>query len=255
MAQIHFLGTGTSTGVPQVGCTCEVCRSADPHDRRLRCSALIETDAGKRILIDCGPDFRAQMLATPPFKPIDAVLITHEHYDHVGGIDDLRPYSFYGQVDIYAEAHCADHLRERLPYCFAEHKYPGVPNIALHDITAGQPFTAAREEIMPFRVMHGKLPIVGYRIGRLAYITDLSALPDGSLALIKGVDLLVLNALRLKPHPSHESLSQALALAREIGARTTYFVHMSHEIGLHAEVEAGLPAGIHLAYDGLAVEV
>lgn len=253
MAQIHFLGTGTSTGVPQVGCTCEVCRSADPHDNRLRTSALVETDGGARILIDCGPDFRQQMLATPPFRPLDAVLITHEHYDHVGGIDDLRPYSAYGEVNIYAEPHCSKELRERLPYCFVEHKYPGVPNISLHDINPGEPFTVAGEQIVPVRVMHGRLPIVGFRLGRLGYITDMSQMPDESLALLQGIDLLVINALRRKPHPSHQSLDQALAVAARIGARRTYFIHMSHEMGLHEATCAELPSGTALAYDGLTL--
>ncbi|MCF0159598.1 MAG: MBL fold metallo-hydrolase, partial [Bacteroidaceae bacterium] len=208
--KVTLLGTGTSCGVPQIGCGCEVCTSADVRDKRLRCSALIEED-GKRILIDCGPDFRQQMLRTD-FAPLDAVLITHEHYDHVGGLDDLRPYSIFGDVDVYAEQLCIDHLMERIPYCFTpkEKRYPGVPAINLLPVIPHQVIRVAQKppmslddssldesirekrrlamtvrlqggqpeaplEIIPVRVMHGRLPIIGFRIKEFAYITDMSS--------------------------------------------------------------------------------
>ena len=251
--KITFLGTGTSTGVPQLGCDCEVCRSKDPKDARLRTSAMVEVDEQLNILIDCGPDFRYQMLRVG-FKPFQAVLITHEHYDHVGGIDDLRPYSLLGRVPLYADALCARHLRERLPYCFAEHLYPGVPQIDLRVAEPGVPFMVEQLQVTPLLAIHGKLPILGYRMGNLAYLTDITELPAASEALIQDIPLLVVNALRHTPHHSHQTLSQAIALSRRVRAKRTYFIHMSHQIGLHQEVEQTLPENMHLAYDGLEVE-
>lgn len=250
--KLKFLGTGTSTGVPQVGCTCEVCRSTDPRDRRLRCSALVDTDSGRRILIDCGPDFRAQML-TSDFRKLDAVFITHIHYDHVGGLDDLRPFCVFGSVDVYAEAHCADSLEARMSYCFAAHHYPGAPRINLFRIAPSCPVDVDGEEVTPIRVMHGRLPILGYRIGRMAYVTDMTAIPDESLHWLKNLDCLVVNALRIEPHPTHQSLGEALELVKRLSPKVTYFTHMSHGIGLHRDVEQHLPPGVHLAYDGLEV--
>lgn len=254
MAKLYFLGTGTSTGVPQMGCGCPVCRSTDPHDRRLRTSALLETEAGRRILIDCGPDFRQQLLALP-FKPLGAVLLTHEHYDHVGGLDDLRPFSVFGRVDVYADAYCAKHLLDRIPYCFVEHKYPGVPNIALHTVQPGVPFSVAGVEVLPLRVMHGKLLILGYRIGSLGYVTDMSAMDACDLERLRGVQTLVVNALRLEPHHSHQSLGEALQMISSLSPQESYLIHASHQIGLHAEVSAQLPPHVHLAYDGLQIPV
>lgn len=253
--KLRILGSGTSTGVPEVGCKCEVCQSADVRDRRLRTSAWVET-ADAHILLDCGPDFREQMLQMGGFNKIDGVLLTHEHYDHVGGLDDLRPFCRMGEIPVFADAYTAGHLRQRLPYCFAEHKYPGVPKIRLEEIEAGQPFQIQQTEIMPVSVMHGKLPILGYRIGQcLGYVTDMLTMPDASYDLLQGVDVLVINALRSQPHQTHQSIDEAIRAAERIGARRTYFIHMSHHAGLHAELENRLPEHMHLAYDGLEVNI
>lgn len=249
--KIRILGSGTSTGVPEVGCTCPVCTSNDRRDARLRTSALVYTDDAV-ILIDCGPDFRQQMLDTT-FGKIDGVLITHEHYDHVGGLDDLRPFCRFGEVPVFAETYTAERLRDRLPYCFAENKYPGVPNIVLNNIEVNQPFNISDVEVVPLRVMHGKLPILGFRIGKLAYITDMLTMPEEVYAQLKGVECLILNALRMNAHITHQSLPEALEVARRIGAKETYLVHMSHQIGRHTELENRLPNGVYLAYDGLEI--
>ena len=247
--QLLFLGTGTSTGVPVIGCDCPTCRSLDPCDKRLRTSALL-TVGGKNLLIDCGPDFRQQMLrAHSPH--IDAILITHEHSDHMAGIDDLRPYSMFGSVSIYCQPKVAQNLRERYPYCFAENPYPGVPKIDLYEIDENAPFTAAGIEVTPLPVLHGKLPIVGYRVGDLAYITDCKTMPERTIALIKGVKTLVINALRIEEHPTHLNLEQSIALARQIGAERVYFTHMSD--GMPPAGQVQLPEGFHLAHDFLAI--
>ena len=257
--KVTVLGSGTSTGVPQVGCTCQVCRSADKRDNRLRCSALVETE-GVRILIDCGPDFREQCLRfMPVFAPIDAVLITHEHYDHVGGLDDLRPFCIFGDVPVYAEGYTAGRLQMRMPYCFSDHPYPGVPSIPITPVEPFKPFTVSNlagrcVEVMPIRVEHGSLPILGYRIGRMAWITDMLSMPEESYDKLKGVEVLFINALRIEPHHSHQSLAEALRQAEHIGAAQTWLIHMSHQIGLHADVQHMLPSGVRLAYDGLQVQ-
>ena len=231
--KITILGSGTSTGVPQVGCTCPVCTSTDPRDKRLRCSGLIES-GGVRILVDCGPDFREQSLRLPDFQPIDGVLITHEHYDHVGGLDDLRPFCHFHDVPVYAEPYTAERLMNRIPYCFAEHPYPGVPRIPL--------------------VRVGRLPILGFRIGNVAWITDMTEMPEETYAHLEGLNCLFINALRITPHPTHQSLAQALEQVERIRPREAYFIHASHQLGLHAEVESTLPPHVHLAYDGLVIE-
>lgn len=251
--KLRILGSGTSTGVPEIGCTCPVCTSADPRDNRLRTSAMLYTDDSV-ILIDCGPDFREQMLRMDFFEKLDGVLITHEHYDHVGGLDDLRPFGRFGDIPIFTDDYTANHLRIRMPYCFVDKVYPGVPRIYLQEVEPGKSFQINRTEVMPLQVMHGKLPILGYRIGgRLGYVTDMHTMPEESYEQLKGLDVLVINALRVKQHPTHQSISEALAAAARIGAKETYFIHMSHHAGLQADMEKQLPPHIHFAYDGLEI--
>lgn len=251
--RLTFLGTGTSCGVPTIGCQCEVCRSTDPHDKRLRCSALVETD-NTRLLIDCGPDFRQQAL-TLPFRRIDAILITHAHYDHMGGMDDIRPYCQFGEVNVYADPLAREGMLQMLPYCFAENRYPGVPAIQLHEIRHHVPFRVGDLDIMPFEVMHHDLPITGYRIGPLCYITDMKSIHEEEMSYVTGCDTLVVNALRHKPHHSHQTVDEAVAFARHTGARRTFLVHASHDIGLHRQLCQSLPEGISMAYDGLEVTI
>lgn len=250
--RLRFLGTGTSTGIPEIGCLCPVCTSSDSRDRRLRTSVMLYTGTGN-ILIDCGPDFREQMLPLK-FEPIDGLLITHEHYDHVGGIDDLRPFCRFRDIEVYAEKYVADALRQRIPYCFAEHKYPGIPVINLNEVDV-QPFEVEGTEIVPIRLMHARLPILGYRIGNFAYLTDLKTIPEEEFDKLKGLDVLVMNALRVEEHISHQNLEQALENTKRIAAKRTYFVHMSHHMGLHRTVQETLPENVFLAYDGLEIDL
>lgn len=235
-----------------MGCQCNVCMSEDSKDKRLRCSSVLETDNGNVLLIDCSPDFREQMLRHP-LERIDGVLITHEHYDHVGGIDDLRPYCRKEPLNLYAEAYVCERLQQRIPYCFGEKRYPGVPDIALNPIALA-PFSIKTEEVIPIRVMHGRLPIFGYRIGRMAYLTDLSELPEEEYRKLEGIDLLVIAALRRQEHIAHQSLQQALWKSRRIAPRVaTYLIHFSHTIGKQKEVASELPPNVYLSYDGLSV--
>ena len=251
---VTFLGTGTSCGVPVIGCQCRVCQSADPKDKRLRCSILVETET-TRLLVDCGPDFRTQMLPQP-FRRIDGILVTHSHYDHVGGMDDIRPYCQFGEINVYADPIAREGMLQMLPYCFADHRYPGVPAIGLHEIEAGRSFRIGDIDILPFRVMHGKLPILGYRFGTFAYITDMKTIEDEQVELLNGVETLVVNALRFdRPHHSHQLVDDAIAFARRVGAKHTFLTHMCHDVGLHEEVNKMLPNDIKLAYDGQKMEV
>ena len=252
--KLTFLGTGTSVGVPTIGCSCKVCRSNDPHDKRLRCSAMVETDH-TRLLIDTGPDFRQQMLAQE-FRKIDAVLLTHIHYDHVGGIDDLRPFCQFGEINVYADNDTCDGLMHTVPYCFAEKRYPGVPAIHLNRLTHYRPLQVNELQVVPFVVYHGRKPITAFRIGPLAYITDMKTIEESEFAFLQNVDTLVVNALRFYPtHHAHQDVADAVAFAQRVGARQTWLIHSCHDIGLHEEVNRLLPQNIQLAYDGQVVEL
>ena len=252
MAQIEFLGTGTSTGVPQPLCTCEVCRSTDPRDKRLRCSSLLKFD-NTNILIDCSPDFRQQAMRAN-IDHIDALLLTHGHADHMGGIDDLRPYCTYNPLPIYAEERVIDDVKRRLPYCFMQNPYPGIPRLDTYPIVANQPFEVGNITITPLRVMHFNLPIVAFRINNMAYVTDCLTMPQETIPQLQGLDLLVINALRHTEHISHQTLSDALALIERLAPQRAYLIHMSHDMGLHAKVSQQLPPHVQFAYDGLKLD-
>lgn len=250
---VKFLGTGTSTGVPEIGCRCEVCTSNNIKDRRLRASVLLNID-GVKVLIDCGPDFRQQIMQEP-FSKLDGVLLTHEHYDHVGGLDDLRPFCKFSDIDIYANSITLKALGKRIPYVFAESKYPGVPTFILHEVVSGTSFSINDVEIQPIDMLHYKLPVVGYRVGNFAYLTDVKSIPDREYEKLSNLDTLVISALRIEDHISHLSLSQALGEVKKIAPKRAYFVHMSHHIGLHDQVQTMLPENVFLAYDGLEIVV
>ncbi len=253
--EMTFLGTGTSTGVPVIGCQCPACTSQDPRDHRLRSSALLKIDNGTTLLIDAGPDFRQQMLRSGT-SHIDAILLTHMHYDHVGGLDDVRGLNFtmHSGIDIYAQKATADAVRHNLFYVFSDHPYPGVPNITLNEITTDT-FRVRSTPITPLPVMHDQLPIIGFRIGPVAYITDASQVPEDTIELCKGANLLAINALGLSPHHSHMNLEQAVEVAKKVGAKETYFTHIGHTMPLYSQCDTLLPHSMHLAFDGLRVEV
>lgn len=245
---VTFLGSGTSTGVPQIGCKCKVCTSSNPKDKRLRASVIISS-GNTKILIDCGPDLRQQLIENK-IDNISGILLTHEHYDHVGGLDDVRP---LGKAQVYAEKKVLNIILRNMPYCFGENPYPGVPSIQLNEIDEN-PFEIDNITIQPIRVMHAKLPIFGYRINNFAYLTDVKTIEEKSFEQLKDLDLLIINALRIEKHISHISLEEALGMAKKIGAKMTYFTHMSHDIGLHNEINSNLPDNIQFAYDQLSVE-
>ena len=250
--KVTFLGTGTSQGVPIITCTCVVCSSTDPRDNRLRSSVLIETER-TNIVIDTGPDFRQQMLRENVHK-VDAILFTHGHKDHTAGFDDIRGFNWKTKeaMEVYSNEEVEIVLKRDFHYAFAEHKYPGVPNLNLN-VIQNKNFMIRDIPITPIEVLHYKLPVFGYRIGDFSYITDANFISESEKEKLKGSKVLVLNALRKSEHISHFTLDQAVAMASEVGAEQTYLIHMSHQMGLHVEVDSELPEGINLAYDGLAV--
>lgn len=252
--KITFLGTGTSQGVPVIGCHCAVCRSVDYRDKRLRVSVHVQT-AGKSIIIDSGPDFRQQALRAR-IDHLDALVFTHEHKDHTAGMDDIRAYNFRQQQDmpVYAEPRVLDQLRREYAYIFAEHKYPGVPQVKVHPILSDtDSFWVEGVEIQPIRAMHYKLPVLGFRIGGFTYLTDANHLSPESMERMRGSEVIVLNALRHEKHISHFTLQEAVDILTELAPARGYLTHISHQLGRHREVEAELPPFIRLAYDGLQV--
>jgi phosphoribosyl 1,2-cyclic phosphate phosphodiesterase len=252
--KVTFLGTGTSQGVPVIACECPVCRSEDTRDQRLRCAVLIEQD-GRSLVIDTGPDFRQQMLRVAA-KRLDAVVFTHHHKDHMAGMDDIRAFNFRQGVpmDVFANHITIAALHKEFSYVFADEKYPGVPSVVLHEIDRA-PFEAAGFTLLPIPVMHHRLPVLGFRIGDFAYVTDANYIAPHVKDQLRGLKVLVLNALRREEHISHFSLSEAVAMVAELQPAQAYFTHMSHVLGRHADVQQELPAGVALAWDGLSFEV
>ncbi|MBR5074457.1 MAG: MBL fold metallo-hydrolase [Bacteroidales bacterium] len=257
---ITFLGTGTSTGVPMIGCHCSVCSSKDPRDKRLRTSAFVEYE-GLKLLIDCGPDFRTQAL-TYGIEDLDAILLTHQHKDHTGGLDDVRALNYILQkpTTIYCEERVLEGLKKEYSYAFAEHPYPGIPKFDIH-LIGDAPFSIQGKEIIPVRAMHYKLPILGFRFGGLCYLTDANHIAEEEFEKLNGLDIMVLSAIKRGPHISHFSLGEAIAVAKRIGAKKTFITHLSHQMaeddkkikGTHADLSAEMPSGIFIAYDGLKV--
>jgi phosphoribosyl 1,2-cyclic phosphate phosphodiesterase len=252
--KVTFLGTGTSQGVPVIACPCEVCASTDKRDKRLRSSVMIEA-GGKTIVIDSGPDFRYQMLRES-VKHLDAIVFTHEHKDHVAGMDDIRAFNYFQQtpIDVYATLRVQDALRREFSYIFHDYKYPGIPELNLHTIGL-EPFSIGAVNITPIEVMHYKLPVLGFRIKDFTYITDAKTVSETEKQKIKGTRVLVLNGLQFDPHISHFTIQEALDFAAEIDAETTWFTHISHRLGKHADIEITLPANVKLAYDGLKLDL
>jgi len=250
--KITFLGTGTSSGVPLIGCDCAVCTSADPKDNRLRSSILVES-ATTTLVVDTGPDFRYQMLREK-VKKLDAVVFTHPHRDHMAGLDDVRAYNFFQKkhIDIFADSLTEEAIRRDFYYAFADTKYPGIPELNLITIS-DQPFVVGDIPVIPIKVWHMKMPVLGFRFGPFTYITDANRIEELEKDKIRGSEILVLNALRKQQHISHFTLGEAVDMVQELRVPLAYFTHMSHQIGLHADIEAELPDTIHLAWDGLVL--
>ena len=249
--KVTILGTGTSQGIPVIGCGCEACRSEDPRDNRLRSGILVQSN-GKNILVDTGPDLRQQILKVG-IKHINGIIYTHEHNDHMIGLDDIRPFNFIQRIDIpfYGLQRVLDDIQHRFAYVFAENPYPGAPKATLHTIKSGKSIQIDNLDIMPIEVMHGTLPILGYRFDDFAFITDASAISQESKELLKGTKVLVLSALRRKPHHSHFTLYQAIDLIDELKIEKAYLTHISHMMGPTKEWEKELPSHIFPAFDGL----
>lgn len=253
--RIVFTGTGTSQGVPVIGCPCAVCNSADQKDKRLRTSAYIELNNGKNLTIDTGPDFRQQMLSTK-VNQLHGVLFTHEHKDHIAGMDDIRSFNFLmkRKVDVFANAAVEKALRREFHYVFDDNPYPGIPEINLISIE-NKTFDYFGQRIIPIEVLHYQLPVLGFRINDFTYITDANYIAPAEKEKLLGTKVLVLNALRKSKHISHFSLDEAVELVQEIKPEKAYFTHISHLLGTHNEVSNELPDNIHLAYDGLEIEL
>ena len=250
--KITFLGTGTSQGVPVIACDCNTCLSTDQHDKRLRTSILLEAE-DSTLVIDAGPDFRQQMLREHVTR-LDAILLTHEHKDHIAGLDDVRAFNYKSQdaIDIYSEERVQKVLKKDYSYVFSEYQYPGIPKMRLNPIPE-HAFTVKKIQVIPIRVFHYRLPVYGFRIGNFAYITDANYIPEESKEKLYGVKYLVINALRKEKHISHFSLREAIDFVREISPKKAFITHISHQMGLHKEISKELPAEILLAYDGLSL--
>lgn len=250
--KITFLGSGTSQGVPVIGCSCEVCRSLDYRDKRLRSSILVEVSE-QSFIVDTGPDFRQQMLREN-VKRVDAVLFTHAHRDHTAGLDDVRAYNFLQKMDmpVYGTQPVLDQLKVEYAYAFAKDTYPGIPRLLLNLIDE-KPFNVNGVSIVPLPVQHLNMPVLGFRFGNFSYITDANFIPERTLDTLKGTEILVLNALQIEPHISHFNLNEALKMVNRIKPAKTYFTHISHKLGLHAAIEKVLPPDVMLAFDGLEV--
>ena len=251
--KLTFLGTGTSQGVPMIGCGCDVCLSKDPRDQRLRSSVLVEHE-GLTILVDAGPDFRQQMLRAG-VSHLDAIILTHNHKDHTGGLDDIRAFNYLEKKasQIYCEKYVEDSLRMEYSYAFEEVKYPGAPEWDVH-IIDNNPFCINGVEIIPIRGMHYKLPVLGFRFGNIAYCTDMNHIPEEEFSKLGGLDHFIINTVRYGKHISHFSLEEAVAVAQKVGAKHSWLTHLSHQLPCYTDLAAGLPEGILPAYDGLTIE-
>ncbi len=252
--EVVFLGTGTSQGVPVIGCECPVCQSSDSLDKRLRSSLLLKIN-GQNIVIDAGPDFRQQMLREQ-VKTLRAILLTHEHADHIFGLDDIRSFNWLQKrpTDIYAEKRVQETLKRIFDYAFAEHKYVGLPEMQLINLS-DEPFFIDETEVIPVRCYHNKLPVYGFRIGNLSYITDTNFISETEMKKLENLDVLVINALRKEKHISHFNLEQALEVIEKLKPKKSYLTHLSHTFGKHREIEAGLPENVFVAYDGLTITI